>query len=73
MTWNHKLSSWYSPLFKSKIQFSKAAVKTTSMIASAQIQVERKIEQIEENLNSARCHAWAVSDFAHFVCKALYM
>jgi len=32
-------------------------VKTTRRIASAQIQVERKIKQIVENLNSARCHA----------------
>jgi len=40
----------------SNIQFSKAEVKTTRRIASAQIQVERKIEQKEENLNPARCH-----------------
>ena len=56
-TWNHKLWSWYCPPLKSNIQASKAEVETIRRIALVQIQVEWKMEQLEENLNSARCHA----------------
>ena len=70
-TWNHKLSSWYCPLFMSNIQFSKTEVKPTRRIASAQIQVERKIEQIEEHLNSAKCQLCNYDKFVTSTCFSI--
>ena len=42
-TWNHRLWNWYCPPFESKIQLSKAEVKTNRIIASAQFQVELSV------------------------------
>ena len=55
----------------SNIQFSKTEVKPTRRIASAQIQVERKIEQIEEHLNSAKCQLCNYDKFVTSTCFSI--